>query len=51
MSSKFEIGASIDSREPRVRLSLLLSFKGLSLRCAFVLFKRVLGLGIDAVGS
>lgn len=51
MSSKFEIGASIDRREPRVRLSLRLSFKGLSLRCAFVLFKKVLGLGVDAVGS
>lgn len=51
MSSKFDIGASIDRRELRVRLSLRLSFKGLSLRCAFVLFRKVLGLGVDAVDS
>lgn len=51
MSSRFETEASIERRELRVRLSFRLSFKGLSLRCAFVLFKRALGLGTEVVDS
>lgn len=49
MSPKLE--TSMDRRELRVRLSFRLSFKGLSLRCAFVRFNRAFGLCIGVLDS